>query len=131
MTTDADVIIIGAGISGLKAAADLHDNGVSTLVLEARPRIGGRVYTERKTSTGNHYDLGATWFHSTMENPVFDKFVGEWYTPSEAKYDDHNIGFVLDTETGSFLRDVTSDLLSTRSSTLFRSLPRTTPFRTQ
>lgn len=102
MTTDADVIIIGAGISGLKAAADLHDNGVSTLVLEARPRIGGRVYTERKTSTGNHYDLGATWFHSTMENPVFDKFVGEWYTPSEAKYDDHNIGFVLDTETGSF-----------------------------
>lgn len=102
MTTDADVIVVGAGISGLKAAADLHENGVSTLILEARPRTGGRVYTERATSTGNHYDLGATWFHSTMENPIFDKFVGEWYTPSDARYDDHNVGFVLDTATGGF-----------------------------
>lgn len=105
MTTvplDADVIVIGAGISGLKAASDLHEKGVSTLVLEAHTQIGGRIYTERNTSTGNHYDLGASWFHSTMENPVYDQFISKWYDPSKVKYDDYNIGFVMNNETGTF-----------------------------
>lgn len=99
---NVDVIIIGAGIAGLKAASHLHNKGISTLILEARSRIGGRIYTERSTKTGNHYDLGASWFHSTMENPVFDKFVKDWYKPSDAKYDDHSVGIILDTESGSF-----------------------------
>ncbi|KAG0676259.1 hypothetical protein C6P40_001271 [Pichia californica] len=103
--TDADVIIIGAGIAGLKAAADLKEKGVSTLILEARSRIGGRIFTEYSEITNNHYDLGASWFHSTMENPVFDKFVNEWYKPINAKYDDSNIGIILNTETGSFPKD--------------------------
>lgn len=100
--TDADVIIIGAGISGLKAAADLKEKGVSTLILEARSRIGGRVYTEYSSITNTHYDLGASWFHSTMENPIFDKFINEWFDKNDTTYDDSNIGIVLDTETGSF-----------------------------
>ena len=41
----ADVIIIGAGLSGLKAALDLQDSGVSVQVIEGRDRVGGRVYT--------------------------------------------------------------------------------------
>ncbi|TID31125.1 hypothetical protein CANINC_000277 [Pichia inconspicua] len=95
---DAKVIIVGAGISGLKAAKDLNERGVSTLVLEARDRIGGRIYTDR--STTHHYDFGASWFHATMENPVFDKFVTEWFSKDATVYDDANIGFVLNTPTG-------------------------------
>lgn len=101
---DAQVVIIGAGIAGLKAAQDLNEKGVSTLVLEARDRIGGRIFTDR--STTHHYDFGASWFHATMENPVFDKFVTEWFSKDATKYDDANIGFVLDTPTGELPKGI-------------------------
>ena len=42
---DPDVIVIGAGLSGLEAALTLEENGLSVLVLEGRNRVGGRVYT--------------------------------------------------------------------------------------
>ena len=42
---DADVIVIGAGAAGLGAARMLVDAGKKVLVLEARDRIGGRVWT--------------------------------------------------------------------------------------
>lgn len=102
MSIETQVLVIGAGISGLKAASDLCEQGIDTVVLEARNRIGGRIHTERNTPTGNYYDLGATWFHSTMENPVFEKFINEWFEPQFAKYDDSKVGFVLDTPSGGF-----------------------------
>lgn len=103
---DADVIIIGAGISGLKAASDLNSKNVKTLILEARDRIGGRILTDR--SNENHYDLGASWFHSTMENPLFDKFTKEWYSSKDSTFDDFNIGVLVDTESGSLPSDCQS-----------------------
>jgi len=42
---DADVIVIGAGLSGLNAAWKLEQQGLRVLVLEARDRVGGRVLT--------------------------------------------------------------------------------------
>lgn len=42
-----DVIVIGAGVSGLSAAAEIRRAGKSVLVLEARDRIGGRMWTDR------------------------------------------------------------------------------------
>lgn len=42
---DADVIVIGAGLAGLQAAILLQDEGAKVLVLEAKDRVGGRVYT--------------------------------------------------------------------------------------
>src|SRR5436190_6347077 len=44
---DADVLVIGAGASGLAAARGLADAGRRVIVLEARDRIGGRVWTDR------------------------------------------------------------------------------------
>ena len=40
-----DVIVVGAGLSGLHAAMLLEEQGLSVLTLEGRDRIGGRVYT--------------------------------------------------------------------------------------
>ncbi|MCY7405833.1 MAG: FAD-dependent oxidoreductase [Alkalinema sp. CAN_BIN05] len=62
-------IVIGAGISGLAAAQVLKKAGMTVTVLEARNRIGGRIWTDR--STGTPVDLGASWIHGPDGgNPV-------------------------------------------------------------
>lgn len=59
--TSADVLIVGAGFSGIGAARVLHQAGLKTLVLEARDRIGGRVYTDEVK--GSTFDYGAMMIH--------------------------------------------------------------------
>ncbi len=67
--TEPDVIIIGAGVAGLSAAYTLKQNGMKPLVLEARNRIGGRIWTD-KQSFDKPLDLGATWIHGVTNNPI-------------------------------------------------------------
>jgi cation diffusion facilitator CzcD-associated flavoprotein CzcO len=57
--TPAEVVVIGAGAAGIAAARLLHDNGVNVAVLEARDRIGGRVWTVRATDVAVPIELGA------------------------------------------------------------------------
>src|SRR5215468_5804360 len=56
----ADVVIVGAGLSGLMAARTLLAAGAEPLVLEARDRVGGRTWT-RPASDGTLLDLGGQW----------------------------------------------------------------------
>ena len=56
----ADVIVIGAGMSGLFAAHNLVRRGHSVIVLEACDRVGGRIRSEH-FDDGAHVDLGAAW----------------------------------------------------------------------
>lgn len=57
------VIVIGAGAAGLAAAHDLVKAGRFVTVLEARPRIGGRVHTVRRSRGGSVIELGAEFAH--------------------------------------------------------------------
>uniref|UniRef100_A0A646QFZ6 Amine oxidase n=1 Tax=Hemiscolopendra marginata TaxID=943146 RepID=A0A646QFZ6_9MYRI len=56
-----DVIVIGAGLSGLAAAKWLHEAGLKILVLEARDRVGGRTYTKCDPAVGGYVDLGGSY----------------------------------------------------------------------
>lgn len=56
-----DVIIVGAGISGLMTANLLQNQGYSTLVLEGRDRVGGRTFTK------DGIDLGGQWVGSCQQ----------------------------------------------------------------
>ena len=67
--TDAERIgIIGAGVSGLSAAYALKEEGYAVTVIEARQRMGGRVWTDNQL--GIPLDLGASWIHGTRGNPL-------------------------------------------------------------
>ena len=88
---DVEVAIIGGGAAGIAAARRLHDAGISTLLIEARPRLGGRVWTMFAPS-GDAIDLGAGWLHSADRNPwteiaqqqrrTIDKTTPPWTRPS-------------------------------------------------
>jgi monoamine oxidase len=60
---DFDVIVIGAGAAGLAAAHALSQRGLSVAVLEARERIGGRVWTIRPEGSSIPVELGAEFVH--------------------------------------------------------------------
>ncbi|HEV2578531.1 MAG TPA: NAD(P)/FAD-dependent oxidoreductase [Acidobacteriaceae bacterium] len=60
-----DVLVIGAGMAGLAAARELAERGLRTLVLEARDRVGGRIYS-LQTSEGV-VELGAEFVHGRDE----------------------------------------------------------------
>lgn len=58
-----DVLVLGAGAAGLAAARDLSQAGLRVTVLEARPRVGGRVLTLHDTRSPIPIELGAEFVH--------------------------------------------------------------------
>jgi monoamine oxidase len=58
-----DVLIIGAGAAGLAAARDLSKEGLNVIVVEARSRTGGRIYTHHDEGESMPIELGAEFMH--------------------------------------------------------------------
>ena len=77
---DVDVVVVGAGLSGLTAARQLRKNGLKVHILEARARTGGRMIRQT-TPTGAVIDLGGQWggethhrFESLVEELGLERF---------------------------------------------------------
>src|SRR5581483_11191101 len=58
-----DVLVIGAGVAGLSAAIELAQSGLRVEILEARDRIGGRIFTVHDPTLNHAIDLGAEFVH--------------------------------------------------------------------
>jgi monoamine oxidase len=65
--SQADVFIVGAGAAGLAAARECQRLRKSFILVEARDRIGGRVFTDG--SLGQPFDAGARYVHWAEHNP--------------------------------------------------------------
>jgi monoamine oxidase len=63
MAGQKSVIVVGAGVAGLAAAIRLAEAGVSVSIVEARERIGGRVYTVRARGSSVPIEYGAEFIH--------------------------------------------------------------------
>jgi monoamine oxidase len=68
MQSESDVIIIGAGASGLSAAKELSRLGLASTVIEGSHRIGGRAYSE-EIGPDVWFDLGCAWLVGGATNP--------------------------------------------------------------
>lgn len=67
-----DVVIVGAGLSGLYAAYLLEQAGYAPVVLEARERLGGRVWSDAPQGQAHRFDLGPTWLWPAI-NPRMER----------------------------------------------------------
>ena len=68
--TEADVIVVGGGVAGLSAARTLVAAGARVILLEARDRIGGRVFTVRDERLTLPIELGAEFIHGAAPETV-------------------------------------------------------------
>jgi monoamine oxidase len=95
---DVEVAVVGAGAAGIAAARRLAEESIRCLLIEARPRLGGRAWTVVDAS-GFAMDLGCGWLHSADRNPwvavarelniAIDTSPPSWARPSPA------VGFPL------------------------------------
>lgn len=75
--TKSDVIVIGGGVAGLAAAAELARCGLTVTLLEARNRLGGRIFTVRPPDWKRPIELGAEFIHEG--NPAFWRRVRQFH----------------------------------------------------
>ncbi len=67
---EPDIIVIGAGAAGLAAAAALGRAGHSVLIIEARDRIGGRMWTRLEPELTAPIELGAEFIHGESPETI-------------------------------------------------------------
>ncbi|CAJ1578816.1 flavin monoamine oxidase family protein [[Mycobacterium] wendilense] len=93
MAHEADVVVVGAGLSGLIAARTLLAAGLRPLILEADNRVGGRILTE-EALPGLPVDIGAQWIGDTHHRMF--ALAEELGVPTFPQYDDGETSYELD-----------------------------------
>ncbi|KAL1867531.1 hypothetical protein VTK73DRAFT_4134 [Phialemonium thermophilum] len=68
---EVDVVVVGAGLSGLKTAYDVQKAGYSCAVVEARDRVGGKTWSVDKDGGDKFVDRGAAWINDTNQSEVY------------------------------------------------------------
>jgi phytoene dehydrogenase-like protein len=71
MTTEADAIVVGSGINGLVAAAELALAGWSVILVERNAKIGGFIATEERTLPGYLHDTFSSWHPTFVAGPAY------------------------------------------------------------
>jgi monoamine oxidase len=89
---DADVIIVGAGLSGMIAARKVLEAGLKPLVLEADERVGGRILTQ-EVLPGVPVELGAQWIGDTHERMF--RLASELGVETFGQYDEGETSYEL------------------------------------
>jgi monoamine oxidase len=89
---EADVIIVGAGLSGMIAARKVLDAGLKPLILEADERVGGRILTQ-EVIPGVPVELGAQWIGDTHKRMF--RLAAELGVETYAQYDEGETSYDL------------------------------------
>lgn len=79
------IAVIGAGLSGLYASYLLSEAGHDVVLIEGRERVGGRILSERPSTTTHRVDLGPSWFWPDM-NPRVERMVNAFQLPTYPQY---------------------------------------------
>ncbi|HEX4251525.1 MAG TPA: NAD(P)/FAD-dependent oxidoreductase [Pseudonocardia sp.] len=77
-TVDAvDAVVIGSGVNGLVAAAELARAGWSVALVERNDRLGGFIATEERTLPGYLHDTYSSWHPLFLAGPAYTELGGE------------------------------------------------------
>ena len=132
---DADVVVVGAGVSGLITARRLRERGAAVCVLEGRERVGGRTYSTQVDDAT--FDLGGQWLgrdHTRLASLARELGVDTYpqYTQGRRTMD---VGGRVSTYAGTIprlspLKLIEMQLAMTRMGRLFARVDPSDPMRT-
>jgi monoamine oxidase len=72
LSTAVDVVVVSAGLGGLRAALAIQAAGLSCAVVEATNRVGGKTLTLQSKKAGPGVnDLGAAWINNTSQSEMY------------------------------------------------------------
>lgn len=89
ITNQKNILIIGAGVSGISAAHRLSSKGHNITILEGRNRIGGRIWTDT-LKFSCPIELGASWLHGSENNILYKTVKESQIKVVKFDYDDSN-----------------------------------------